>query len=351
MSSRPVPGGRYFRELRSTYGSMEARDTGEMFKGEYRRVISPSLEAMGITSQTRSNLVYEMMDDPNTRRLIFDADQAQIFAIVRDAPPIYEPLHTPFDQMYIEFTDPVVFLEMEDGLIEETVAILIGKETTGEYGIDKEKTVRLRLLPIIVMVFAYDDEGEKFYTDRGFIYSPETGIGITHLENLQEEFNDVSTYIDESLVNVRDNPTGISVRSPETDEIEGNHRGKWERMVWDYSCFISWLLSYMTAKGIEIVDIPLSRQQRRVLERSKDPKPWHIVRVKPTVVHPNTDVHEASEGRHVSYRFDVRGFLRFGKHKRKDGTYTFTREWVRPHQRGLRNAKYLPSTHTYDKKD
>jgi hypothetical protein len=45
------------------------------------------------------------------------------------------------------------------------------------------------------------------------------------------------------------------------------------------------------------------------------------------------------------YRYDVIGHLRFGKHKRGDGSYSHTIEWVAPHQRGLQHSMYIPKTH------
>ena len=54
---------------------------------------------------------------------------------------------------------------------------------------------------------------------------------------------------------------------------------------------------------------------------------------------------EGDVGRQHSYRYDVMGHIRFGRHKLGDGTYRHTFEFVRPHQRGLKNSIYIPKTY------
>ena len=54
--------------------------------------------------------------------------------------------------------------------------------------------------------------------------------------------------------------------------------------------------------------------------------------------------------RRHSYRYDVAGHIRFGRHRLRDGSHRTTREWIRPHQRGLANSNYVPATRRYSKK-
>lgn len=131
----------------------------------------------------------------------------------------------------------------------------------------------------------------------------------------------------------------------------GQHSGYvgfWERQLVLYGDIISWMLTYMTAKGIEIVGLPVSRAERRRGQREGYiPRPWHIVRVEPRILEGYAGESGGSHYGAHSYRYDVMGHLRFGRHKLGDGSYRSTVEWVRPHQRGLANSVYVPATRKY----
>ena len=101
------------------------------------------------------------------------------------------------------------------------------------------------------------------------------------------------------------------------------------------------MVAYMTARNIELVDEPLTRQARRKLERKKQVNPWRMITVAGGVRR-NVRASAAPPGIRHSLRYDVMGHLRFGRHRLKDGSYRHTREWVKPHQRGLANANYIP---------
>ena len=107
------------------------------------------------------------------------------------------------------------------------------------------------------------------------------------------------------------------------------------------------LVAYMTAKGIEIIDHPTRRNTARLLARRKLPNPWHVIQVEPRLLINAPNDFEETESRQHSYRYDVAGHIRFGRHRLKDSTHRTTREWVRPHQRGLANAQYIPATRRY----
>ena len=98
----------------------------------------------------------------------------------------------------------------------------------------------------------------------------------------------------------------------------------------------------------------MTRQQRRAAARRKPehtPQPFHIVRVRPTNV--DDDAPEVG-GREHAYRYDVRGHWAIGRYWTgpRDGKRKLIEKltWKPPHQRGLKNARYIPSTHTYDAK-
>ena len=96
--------------------------------------------------------------------------------------------------------------------------------------------------------------------------------------------------------------------------------------------------------------MPETRQQRRWLEQHpKEPQAWHVVKVEPKFA----STHGEGEGFHHSYRYDVIGHLRFGKHPvgprvlepGEQREYHDVVEWVAPHQRGLANTLYIPKTY------
>ena len=100
------------------------------------------------------------------------------------------------------------------------------------------------------------------------------------------------------------------------------------------------------AKGIHIVKLePVRWERRRAARQGVIPVPWHIVEVKPSISL-GTDDTQGSIGRlRHSYRYDVMGHLRFGRHQLADGTFRDTVEWVKAHQRGLKNSLYIPKTY------
>ena len=132
------------------------------------------------------------------------------------------------------------------------------------------------------------------------------------------------------------------------------HYGTTERNANRLAILVSWLLTYMTAKGIVLEEKPVSRAERRRTERAQEkgeslPEPWHIVNVEPRTAYwtgRNSGEKGESYGKH-SYRYIVRGHLRLGKHKLKDGSYRRTREWIKPHERGLANTTFIPNISSY----
>ena len=106
-------------------------------------------------------------------------------------------------------------------------------------------------------------------------------------------------------------------------------------------------MSYMTARGIRIVEEPLKRNVRRHLKRKHLANPYHIITTDATSPRYPQSAEPATGSSH-SIRYDVIGHIRFGRHLLSDGTHRVTREWVRPHQRGLRNLRYVPATRKFN---
>lgn len=322
-------GGRFFHELAAEYHRRASlgyahRDTR----------VNPAVDRrLG-----RDRIVLAELDDPETRRLVIDARQAAMFADMSDMPPIPESgLRTPFDQFYVEFTEPVVGLgEAEPGFDEELIAFTVTASRVERANVDG--------FSVLMFFRAHDASGRLFYTDRGFMLTRD-GAGYSSYINFTEDLApDVSTF-PEDVIRL----AGEAVDGGDSLYVnarpDGEGRGIWERMVSSYAAFVAWTISYMTARGVVLVEQSESRQVLRAMaRRGERPRPWHVVMVKPTRY---TDADEGGGGREHGYRYDVRGHLRIGRHKRGDGTYAERIEWVRPHQRGLKHTLYVPKTYLY----
>ena len=99
------------------------------------------------------------------------------------------------------------------------------------------------------------------------------------------------------------------------------------------AALVEWLCLYMTAaKGISVVPKPVSRQQRRRAARKQHTTNpvTYVIHADPALVpvQPTT-----GRGTIHSVRYDVRGHWRL-----RNGKLS----WIRPHQRGLANERYVP---------
>lgn len=96
-------------------------------------------------------------------------------------------------------------------------------------------------------------------------------------------------------------------------------------------------LAYINSPGIEVarVEPPAAVNRRRAKDGKKPLDDYYLCRVS----HERAAAGSAGDpsGRHVSFRFDVRGHFR----RLPDGRTI----WVRPHQRGLENELYRPKTY------
>ena len=283
----------------------------------------------------------------DTKRILFDSRQAATFAHLGEPPPshVYSQLLLPYDQFYLEFTESIAFGEsipprkFVDGMMVEIEeesdevnnwmhGVMVFKAAYVDVGDEK-----LFLNPMVLFFTSDVSNGEWTGTGvldaRGFFFDIKTGNVYTQYRTLHdfgEEAEDTHElfHLTEELVE----SLGLSAR-------------RWCQNLFSYSAFFSWVLTYMVAKGVRVVEEPLSRQQRRALERSKLPNPWHVVKVDPTVSKRHLSTGEEPVNHH-RFRYDVMGHLRFGRHKLKDGSYRETIEIVRPHQRGLSNELYIP---------
>lgn len=289
-----------------------------------------------------------MLDDPETKRLLFDSRQAVLFDDLDEVVPgnIQRKLHVPFNQFYMELTEPVIVGAQEPGWEgRETLHAFLYTDNIVDVDIhhqwpdEEEPRIERYSCGQLTLFFQADDGA---LTDRTFCFNLDTGLAFTRPktcvvgeEDPSEMPPDWLEWPDEAYIVAGHPAIGMS---------EDRHIGWWERAICGYASLFSWILAYTMAKSIKVEIIPMSRPQRRWHERkNKIPKPWHVIKVDPKFV--TKAIGEPGIGVHHSYRYDVIGHLRFGKHKLGDGSYRDTIEWVIPHQRGLANSVYIPATH------
>lgn len=316
--------------------------------------------------------VHAILDDPNTKRILFDGRQALLFGELsnegeRVPTGVQQKLHPPFPQFYMEFTAPILLPAQEPGkqdrlrslLFEQDVLqmeipyqpsgpddIVLGAGRVGKMpdvvAIDpEEKTVTIKL-PLSRITFFLTDE--TTYVDRTFEYSFDTGQAFVSVGNAV----DTGSTLGEFAPDLEKVSAHLIPACGALHRADGREMGWWEEWTHMAAGFLSYVFSYLMAKSVYITAEPMSRQQRRWHERKhKAPKPWHIVKVEPKFSsHRPTD--EGGGSPH-SYRYDVIGHLRFGKHKKGDGSYSSTIEWVPSHQRGLANSLYIPKTYKVER--
>ncbi|HJV95335.1 MAG TPA: hypothetical protein VJ608_04830, partial [Albitalea sp.] len=66
------------------------------------------------------------LDHPETQRVLFDSEQAMVFAELGDlpGPELLRHLHLPFPRTYLELTRPIACETSEPGYLEELAAVL-----------------------------------------------------------------------------------------------------------------------------------------------------------------------------------------------------------------------------------
>jgi len=177
---------------------------------------------------------------------------------------------------------------------------------------------------------------------RSFLYHVKTGTVRTRVEPITDFFNDPSQLPEDFPFK--------NINAGESLGIENRYIGWWERALLTYSSLSSWMLLYLMAKGIEIVEEPLTRSEKRRKQRDAEknkqeespyPKDWHVIQSKPRFSNGNSK--GSGSGSPNRFRYDVMGFFRTGRHKLKNGTWKSTPEWVPAHQRGLAHTLYIPS--------
>lgn len=284
-----------------------------------------------------------MLTDSNTKRILFDSHQAAVFGDLAVPPPekAQHLLHAPFDQFYMELTEPILFGEPE-AQHQDYIRGFLWSSDTALFQTRSDDS-RFSAATMTVFLSEGDTGGEQWQlVDRTWKVHLQTGTPFVSVAaaGADPDPSEVGDYARDQFF-----LAGSSLG------IENRHIGWWERLVTQYTELWSWMMLYCMAKGIYITQESLSRQQRRWLERHPEaPQPWHLVKVEPKI----TAAHAQGEGFTHSYRYDVIGHLRFANVRvvekvEEDGTKTYGHkamvEWVSPHQRGLANTLYIPKTY------
>lgn len=375
-----MDGVRFFYELLTEYQSrarLTPNESVKLFKmSEYQNSnhyrLNPDKHVMGEWASDAViayGVIANILDDPNTKRILFDSRQATVFESLAEPPPenIQRKLHLPFDQFYLEFTEPVSLDNTEPGFEGDlTRAYVVSGGIPYEFG-----GISGTMTQIIMFGSGRDEQGRKIFIDRSWKIDLERGTAWTGLSALYAAMGGKP---------IKDLPSlekgdhywlaGMRVRSKHSDTVPSNQNPEgfegfmdelylaadedltwYERVLLNDTELISWCLAYMMAKSIVIHEEWGPRHERRRVQReNKIPQPWHVVKVDPKIiVGGHMADYDEGKGTQHRYRYDVIGHLRFGHHPRKDGTFNDTIEWVPPHQRGLANTIYIPKTALFDK--
>ena len=275
----------------------------------------------------------KLLQDDTVNRIMLDSRQAAIFREMGELPEnMQQMIQLPFERFYLETTQPIwMDIALKEYQVVTLRAILVDSVAT---------TPKFPKTEVSADISAWLSTSEE---DTIFI-------------RFLQHFTDGSSHIPVSTIrnsNQRSTlPNNIFLPAtlpPETKDdkwirVEPSAAavmGSLQEMIWQCGQITNWMVAYMMAKAIEIAPETVSRQQRRLMERKGIPNPWHVVQVDPKIREQRErDGYAPSTGPRI--RHDVIGHLRFGRHRRKDGTYAEHIEWVRPHQRGLANDIYVP---------
>ncbi len=286
-----------------------------------------------------ANAMIDYLTVEGMQRILFDSEQAIQFTNINNGPDsdIQSLIKLPYNNFYLEFTEPIELglsrLETDEDEINNRCRSFILLSNHG-IKLTQYQGNTLNNIYQIIMFFTtpnWDRINQKGFLDsRSFLLDINTGFPATRVESIKNDSPE-DAYLFENY-----NPKDYVMLDNEI-----NWQGNWAKNMKTYSSLIHWILIYMMAKGIYIEEEHLSRQQRREMERKNIPHLWHVLKVEPKF----TEEYEQSNNNSVrthEIRYDVTGYLRFGNHKLKDGTSKRSIEWVRPHQRGLKNKLYVP---------
>ena len=325
----------------------------------------------------------DLLQDNQTQRMIFDHRQALQFM---DAPSVdaewARRIQLPFDHLYIEFTEPLMLGLDAENPHDELQAFCVyktykntavnewdwnvsayqvfyfisnpnGEQSDGAFTWHKNggyastsirTSVQNRYDPSILACAYPKDMYEEWVIPSGPV--TDFNQGVAAISDPTSRYNDVaqSQVLPTTPSNKYDTASQIFFKVG----THAGYKGVWERQISTYTHLLNWMFAYMMSKGLKIQIEHMPRAVKRRAEREGYiPKPWHIITVDPRLSDDVANPDGIGTGRKHSYRYDVMGHLRFGRHKLSDGTYKVGPEWIRAHQRGQRHNLYIPATRKY----
>lgn len=303
--------------------------------------------ARSVDTNTAYKLFAKMIGNEDTKRLLFDAKQAALFDEVGEGPPphMLDKIKPVFPQFYMEFTEPVFLMGQEPERRDTCRAMLFVHDVVELQMKDQfaEGYLPSKSMITQVTMFLVGEDGSMVERTWKIATS-----GQWKALSLAISARDTGSFVPEEIEDHTYILAGEPIRFADGRVVE-REIGWWEHVVVEYTQLMSWVLIYLMAKSIVVVPEKVTRQQRRWQERKgHTPNPWHVIDIDPKILLRWGGQQQGSEGEGTgsqhSYRYDVIGHLRFGKHKTKDG-YSHTVEWVAAHQRGLANETYIPAVH------
>jgi hypothetical protein len=292
-----------------------------------------------------------------TKRLVFDARQAQVFDKSAEIDECRrEKIKPPFGMFYMELTEPILLQKQEPNQKDRLYGILFSQGAAQGTEVINEGKDR-RTVDVTKVTFFYKDEDDRQFIDRSWSVSPEgyamVGRPPRHISSRYKSTMPSGGQLEGAVAQGLVDPLKLPEYVQEGELVsifELEELGWWEECLLSNTNLLYWIFAYTMAKSVEIIEIPISRQVRRACERQDKPLPlpWHMIKVQPKRVKGKPEYVGESGIKH-SYRYDVIGFLRFNKHKSKDGKIIETIEWVQDHQRGLNNSLYIPKTYVIEK--
>jgi len=309
-------------------------------------------------------MMIDMVTHLERKRFFLDAEPVEQYASNTVLPPQYirDIIQLPYPSMYMEFSRGVEIGEQEPNREHDGTFY---SDTVKAIFLDSDESTLMSasedLPPLTVVAFMDDPTGLRQpsawgWRWRAFFMNLQTGKAYTPLDRIVKGHDPSLAPPDGVLEMMADTGAVIQNELGGTHDIEnpfieagsfGMNRyiGWWERCIMATARTISWLTVFLTARGVNAYpSTVLPRAERKLLKKNpmlRTPQPFHIVNIG------NPTYSSSGDGtkRHQTVRYDVRGHLRYGRHKLKNGDYRATIEWVQPHQRGLANGRYVPPTY------
>lgn len=260
-----------------------------------------------------------------SKTIIFSSEQVKIFLdLIAKKKMVLLDFALPFEDTLLQFSEPITLTTAEGSV--EIVAMLLIKMAATQEEVEKSRE-------------AYDRDNAKI------------GISDAHRHSLLNWETDNTITIN-SVIAVRKDleffrvvwasqNSQIQTVEPDGAIINGSDMQYVVRSV-AVACigYINCENVYLEKEG----EVPEKVNRKREREGKKILEPYYVCHIRGVKYNSaGEEVEKDASGRHVSFRFDVRGHFR----RYESGKTT----WVRPHQRGLQNELYVPKTYVVESRE